>query len=111
MLISVHLYLLSHLHKQKHTHTHAKKIIIMRRDVRKPVSGLNQTDLLRYLRWLEVSDLGRIDIVRTIRVARTKALISFAVTAKLICAFVFAELKITFSHDAAQMVFVLRNTE
>ena len=33
--------------------------------------------------------------------AKTKALISFAVTAKLICVFVFAYAKIRFSHDAA----------
>ena len=32
-------------------------------------------------------------------VAKTKALISFAVTAKLICVFVFAYAKIWFSHD------------
>ena len=38
----------------------------------------------------------------TIRIAKTKALISFAVTAKLICVFVFAYAKIRFSHDAAQ---------
>ena len=31
-------------------------------------------------------------------VAKTKALISFAVTAKLICVFVFAYAKIRFSH-------------
>ena len=36
-------------------------------------------------------------------VAKTKALISFAVTAKLICVFVFAYAKCWFSHDAAQM--------
>ena len=34
-------------------------------------------------------------------VAKTKALISFAVTAKLICVFVFAYAKSRFSHDAA----------
>ena len=39
----------------------------------------------------------------TIRVAKTKALISFAVTAKLICVFVFAYAKIRFSHDAAHL--------
>ena len=39
----------------------------------------------------------------TIYVAKTKALISFAVTAKLICVFVFAYEKCWFSHDAAQM--------
>ena len=36
-------------------------------------------------------------------VAKTKALISFAVTAKLICVFVFAYAKSRFSHDAAHM--------
>ena len=36
-------------------------------------------------------------------VAKTKALISFAVTAKLICVFVFAYAKSRFSHDAAQI--------
>ena len=40
----------------------------------------------------------------TIRIAKTKALISFAVTAKLICVFVFAYAKSRFSHDEAQMV-------
>ena len=39
----------------------------------------------------------------TVHVAKTKALISFAVTAKLICVFVFAYAKIRFSHDAAQI--------
>ena len=38
----------------------------------------------------------------SIRVAKTKALISFAVTAKLICVFVFAYAKRWFSRDAAQ---------
>ena len=33
--------------------------------------------------------------------AKTKALISFAVTAKLICVFVFAYAKFRFSHDEA----------
>ena len=35
---------------------------------------------------------------------KTKALISFAVTAKLICVFVFAYAKSRFSHDAAHIV-------
>ena len=39
----------------------------------------------------------------TICVAKTKVLISFAVTAKLICVFVFAFAKIRFSHDAAHL--------
>ena len=39
----------------------------------------------------------------TIYVAKTKALISFAVTAKLICVFVFAYAKCWFSHDEAHI--------
>ena len=39
----------------------------------------------------------------TIKVAKTKALISFAVTAKLICVFVFAYADCLFSHDAAHI--------
>ena len=41
----------------------------------------------------------------TICVAKTKALISFVVTAKLICIFVFAYAKRWFSHDAAHSMF------
>ena len=40
----------------------------------------------------------------TICVAKTKALIIFAVTAKLICVFVFAYADCWFSHEAAQML-------
>ena len=40
-------------------------------------------------------------------IAKTKALISFAVTAKLICIFVFAYAKSRFSHDAAQMIYLV----
>ena len=41
-------------------------------------------------------------------VAKTKALISFAVTTKLICVVVFAYYaKCWFSHDAAQMVLLV----
>ena len=43
----------------------------------------------------------------TIRVAKTKALISFAVTAKLICVFVFAYAKSRFSHNEAYMFLFL----
>ena len=39
----------------------------------------------------------------TIYVAKTKALISFAVTAKLICVFIFAYAKSRFSHDEAHL--------
>ena len=42
----------------------------------------------------------------TTYVAKTKALISFAVTAKLICVFVFAYANCWFSHDAAQMIYM-----
>ena len=41
----------------------------------------------------------------TIRVAKTKALISFAVTAKLICVFVFAYAIVRFSHNEAHKTF------
>ena len=44
----------------------------------------------------------------TIRVAKTKALISFTVTAKLICVFVFAYVKCRFSHDAAHITWAFR---
>ena len=40
----------------------------------------------------------------TIQVAKSKALISFAVTAMLICVFVFTYAKIRFSHVAAQIM-------
>ena len=47
----------------------------------------------------------------TIHVAKTKALISFAVTAKvtakLVCVFVFAYAKRWFSHDPAQMFLII----
>ena len=40
----------------------------------------------------------------TIYVAKTKALISPAVSAQLICAFVFTYAKSRFSHDVAQII-------
>ena len=43
----------------------------------------------------------------TICVAKTRALISFAVTAKLICAFVFVYADCLFSHAAAHVLTVL----
>ena len=46
----------------------------------------------------------------TICVAKTKALISFAVTAKLICVFVFAYAKTRFSHVGAQLSLTRINT-
>ena len=46
-------------------------------------------------------DLESREIVQSIRLAKTKMLISFAVTAKLICAFGFAYADCWFSHEAA----------
>ena len=43
-------------------------------------------------------------------VANTKALISFAVTAKLFCVFVFAYAKIQFSHDEALLLVRISST-
>ena len=43
-------------------------------------------------------------------VAKTKALISFEVTEKLICVFVFAYAKRWFSHDVAQFVLDIPGT-
>ena len=51
---------------------------------------------------LEISFLGRRGIV-PIHVAKTMALISFAVTVKLICVFVLAYAKSRFSHKAAHI--------
>ena len=70
-------------------------------------TGPTQTELYKHRRWLEAGNF-RIREKRncTIRVAKTKALISFAVTAKLICAFVFAYTDCWFSHGAAQIVWL-----
>ena len=66
--------------------------------------GPTQTGLYSHRRWLEAGNFGfRKQMNCTIRVAITKALISFAVTAKLICAFVFAIRGCWFSHAAAQI--------
>ena len=53
---------------------------------------------------LEIADLGSRGIVRTIHVAKTKALISFAVTAKLICVFDFAYAKNRVFHNEAHII-------
>ena len=66
-----------------------------------------QTGLGNHWRWLEAWNFGfkkKRDC--TICVAKTKTLISFAVTAKLICVFVFANAKIRFSHVAAHLISV-----
>ena len=66
--------------------------------------GPTQTGLYSHGRWLEALNVGfRQQRDRTIHVAKTKTLISCAVTAQLICVFVFAYAKIRFSHDAAQL--------
>ena len=58
--------------------------------------------LCTYRRWLEAGIFGfRKMRDCTIRVVKTKVLISCAVTAQLICAFVFAQVKIHFPHDFA----------
>ena len=63
-----------------------------------------QTRLYSLRRWLEALNFGnRTKRDCTIYVAKTKALICFAVTAKLICVFVFAYSRSRFSHDEAQM--------
>ena len=66
--------------------------------------GLAQTRLYSLRRRLETRNFGfRKKRDCTIYVGNTKALISFAVTAKLICVFVFAYAKSPFSHDAAHL--------
>ena len=67
--------------------------------------GPTQTGLCRHRRWLETGNFGFRKLRDcTIHVAKTKARISFAVTTKLICVFVFAYAKSRFSRDAAQFV-------
>ena len=67
--------------------------------MRKPVFGVS--DQVRHKPGCSIKDGLRKWRDCTIRVAKTKALISFAVTAKLICVFVFAYAKSRFSHNEA----------
>ena len=68
-------------------------------------TGQTQTGLYKHRILLETGNFGfRKQRDCTIRVAKTKALISFAVTAKLICAFVFAYADCWFSHGAAHLL-------
>ena len=61
--------------------------------------GPTQTGLYTRRRWLEAGNFGFRKIREcTICVAKTKVLISCAVTAQQICAFVFAYAKSQFSH-------------
>ena len=65
-------------------------------------TGRTQTELYKHSRSLEAGNFGfRKKRDCTIHLVKTKALISFEVTAKLISAFVFALAKCTFSHNAA----------
>ena len=60
--------------------------------------------LYKRRKWLVAGNFGlRKKRSSSICEVKTKALISFAVTAKLICAFVFAQAKIRFAHDTAQL--------
>ena len=86
--------------------------VIMQKVQNKPVrektnslcfrQGPTQLSLYKHRRWLESGNFGfRKKRNSTIRVAKTKALISFAVTAKLICVFVFAYANCWFSQAQA----------
>ena len=63
--------------------------------------GPTQTGLFRIEAWTFVFKKDR---NCSSYVAKTKALISFAVTAKLICVFVFAYAKSRFSHNEAHFI-------
>ena len=66
--------------------------------------GLIKTGLCSHRRWLEASHNGFKKVRNcAISVVKTKVLISCAVTAQLICVFVFAYAKSRFSDDAAPM--------
>ena len=64
-----------------------------------------QTGLCNHRRWLEALNfVFRKQRNCTSYVEKTKALISFPVTGKLICVFVFAYVKSLFSHDEAHLI-------
>ena len=68
--------------------------------------GPTQTSLYSHRKRLDTPNFGfKKKRNCTIYVAKTKVLISFAVTTKLICTFVFALTKIWFSHDTAHIIF------
>ena len=72
--------------------------------------SLTQTGLFSHRRWLEAGNFGfRKYSNCTICVAKTKALISLAVTAKLISAFVFAYADCWFSDAEAHMMIIIFN--
>ena len=82
---------------------HYKLSLVVRKPVFEVFDQVQQlTGLYNRIRWLEAWNfVFRKSRDFTICVGKTKALISFAVTAKLICVFVFAYAKIQFSHVAA----------
>ena len=70
--------------------------------------GQTQTCLYKHNRWLEAGNFGfRKNRNCIICVAKIKALISFAVTAKLICAFVFTQAFCLFSFAVAGISIIL----
>ena len=85
---------------------HEKTFNVVSEQVR--ANRSEQTKLYKHRRWLDGGNFRFKKKNYTIPVAKTKALISFAVTVKLICAFVFAYhmQNVGFSyHDAAQLYF------
>ena len=70
-----------------------------RSDTNRPVQAQKRATSLKFR--IKVEEKS------TIRVAKTKALISFAVTAKLICAFVFAYADCWFSHVVAHTMYYI----
>ena len=78
----------------------------MSRHVRKPTMWLpNRSDTNQDVQAKKLARGWKFWIKNcTIRMAKTKTLISFADTAKLICAFGFAYADCLFSHEAAQII-------
>ena len=75
--------------------------------MRKPTLGTTQTGLYSNRSWLEALEFKKKKRNCTICVTKTKALISFAVTAQLICTFVFAYADIcVFFYAAAQLLYL-----
>ena len=75
--------------------------------MRKPVLG--ESDQVQHKPGCTTTDDGFVFRKKrgcTIYVAKTKVLISFAVTTKLNCVYVFAYAKSRFSHDAAHFFLV-----
>ena len=65
--------------------------------------GPTQTGLYSHRSRIEASNFGFKKKDYTVCVAKTKALINFAVTVKLTCTFVFTNAICLFSHDTAQL--------